>query len=106
MDIQVYDQMSIAVDREATRVWIVNVGDLKPYERETEFFLTFGWNASRWSPNNLDEFTTSWAQREFDLSPSAASVVSGIVANLTRFNARRKPELLGPTTYSLIDYRE
>lgn len=34
--IQVYEQMSIAVEREATRLWILNVGDLKPYERETE----------------------------------------------------------------------
>lgn len=98
--------MSIAVDREATRLWIVNVGDLKPYERETEFFIAYGWNATRWRADNLNEFVTSWAQREFDLTPATAGTVSEIVANLTRFNARRKPELLNSTTYSLINYRE
>ncbi len=98
--------MSIAVDREATKIWIVNVGDLKPYERETEFFINMAWNSTRWNPNNLDSFVTSWAQREFDLSASDAGKVNEIVANLTRFNARRKHELLSPTTYSLIDYRE
>ncbi|KDQ23911.1 glycoside hydrolase family 115 protein [Pleurotus ostreatus PC15] len=103
---KVYEQMSIAVDREATRIWIVNVGDLKPYERETEFFINMAWNSTRWNPNNLDTFVTSWAQREFDLSASDAGKVNEIVANLTRFNARRKHELLSPTTYSLIDYRE
>ncbi|KAF4586297.1 hypothetical protein EYR38_010572 [Pleurotus pulmonarius] len=103
---KVYEQMSIAVDREATKIWIVNVGDLKPYERETEFFINMAWNSTRWNPNNLDSFVTSWAQREFDLSASDAGKVNEIVANLTRFNARRKHELLSPTTYSLIDYRE
>lgn len=103
---QVYEQMSIAVERNATRLWIVNVGDLKPYERETEFFLNYGWDASVWNPDNLDDFVTRWAQREFALSQDDALTVTEIVANLTRFNARRKPELLSSTTYSLDQYRE
>ncbi len=98
--------MSLAVDFEATRLWIVNVGDLKPYEREIEFFLGYGWNATRWSPDNLHTFVTNWAQREFDVSEKTATQVTDIVAKLTRYNARRKPELLNATTYSLIDYRE
>ncbi|CAL1698338.1 unnamed protein product [Somion occarium] len=103
---QISKQMSLAIDREATRVWIVNVGDLKPYEMDTEFFITYGWNSTLWNPNNLDMFVSSWAQREFALSASQANEVVGILSNLTRFNARRKPELLNSTTYSLIHYRE
>ncbi len=98
--------MSIAVERNASRLWIVNVGDLKPYEREIEFFLNYGWDAPAWNPDNLDTFVTSWAQREFALSDENALAVSGIVANLTRFNSRKKPELLNSTTYSLVYYRE
>jgi hypothetical protein len=98
--------MSLAVGRDATHLWVLNVGDMKPYERETEFFLTYGWNASRWSPNNLDTFVSGWAQREFDLSVSQANAVADIVGNMTRFNARRKPELWNSTTFSLINYRE
>ncbi|TFK71208.1 hypothetical protein BDN72DRAFT_870059 [Pluteus cervinus] len=103
---KVYEQMSLAVDRNAVRVWIVNVGDLKPYERETEFFINYGWNATRWNPANLDDFVAAWGQREFSLSDSEAQSVTEIVGNLTRFNSRRKPELLNSTTYSLINYRE
>lgn len=98
--------MSLAVDRQADRIWILNVGDLKPYELNTEFFLTYGYDASVWNRDNLDDFVTSWAQREFDLSSNDALQVSNIIANVTRFNARRKPELLNSTTYSLINYRE
>ncbi|KAF9026544.1 hypothetical protein BDZ89DRAFT_1092397 [Hymenopellis radicata] len=104
--ITVHEQMSIAVDRNATRLWIVNVGDMKPYEREIEFFLNYGWDASAWNPDNLDTFVTSWAQREFALSDENALAVTDIVANITRFNSRKKPELLNSTTYSLVYYRE
>lgn len=103
---KVYEQMSLAADREATRVWIVNVGDLKPYEREIEFFITYGWNTTRWNPDNLVNFVNGWAQREFDVSPSDASTITEIVGNLTRFNSRRKPESLNSTTFNLINYRE
>ncbi|KAJ6484507.1 hypothetical protein C8R47DRAFT_1280830 [Mycena vitilis] len=103
---KIYEQMSIAIDRDASRLWVLNVGDLKPYERETEFFITYAWDATRWNPDNLDTFVSSWATREFDLSAADAATVTSIVGNLTRFNARRKPELLNGTTYSLVNYRE
>lgn len=98
--------MSLSIARNSSRVWILNVGDLKPYERETEFFLTYAWDASVWQPSNLSTFVTDWATREFDLSAADSTKVTNIVANLTRFNARRKPELLNGTTYSLVSYRE
>jgi len=98
--------MSLAIQRSADRLWIVNVGDLKPYEREIEFFLSYGWDAGRWTSDNISSFITQWAAREFDLSSDKANTVTSIIGNLTRFNSRRKPELLNSTTYSFINYRE
>lgn len=98
--------MSQAIERHATRIWIVNVGDLKPYELNTEFFINYGWNSSRWNFDNLDTFVSLWAQREFDVPESTADEVADIMTNLTRSNNRRKPELLNGTIFSLTDYRE
>lgn len=98
--------MELAVARDATRIWILNVGDLKPYEMQTEFFIALGWNSSIWNPDNIQTFITKWAQREFDLPVDEASEVANIVANLTRWNSRRKPEYWNSTTYSLTNYRE
>ena len=98
--------MSTAVARDATAVWTLNVGDLKPYERSTEFFLTLGWNASRWTPDNLGTFVTSWAKRDFQVEDAEAEAIAEIIANFTKLNARRKPELWKSTTYSLTNYRE
>ncbi|KAL1720290.1 GH115 alpha-glucuronidase [Schizophyllum commune] len=103
---KIYEQMSLAVEYEATRVWMLNVGDLKPYERSTEFFLTLGWNASRWTPDNLGTFVTSWAKRDFQVEDAEAEAIAEIIANFTKLNARRKPELWNSTTYSLTNYRE
>ncbi|KAI0758973.1 hypothetical protein C8Q74DRAFT_277496 [Fomes fomentarius] len=103
---KLFEQLSTAVARNATSLWVLNVGDLKPYEMSTEFFLTYAYDASKWSPYNLRDFYISWAQREFDLSASDAAEVAGIVANVTRHNARRKPELWNSTMYSLTNYRE
>ncbi|KAF7349457.1 GH115-C domain-containing protein [Mycena sanguinolenta] len=105
-DSQIFEQMSIAIERNASTIWMLNVGDLKPYERETEFFITYGWDSEKWNPDNLDTFVSSWAQREFGLSAADTETVTSIVANVTRFNARRKPELMNSTTYSLVNYRE
>lgn len=98
--------MSLAVDRQADRIWVLNVGDLKPYEMSTEFFLTYAYDASLWNRNNLHTFVTSWAQREFSVNQNTANEIADIIANLTRFNSRRKPELWNSTTYSLWSYRE
>ena len=98
--------MSTAVARDAKTIWILNVGDLKPYEMHTEFFLTLGWNASRWTPDNLGTFVTSWAKRDFQVEDAEAEAIAEIIANFTKLNARRKPELWNSTTYSLTNYRE
>ena len=98
--------MSTAVARDAKTIWILNVGDLKPYEMHTEFFLTYGYDSSKWGPSNLNTFVTSWAKREFDFSDSEAEEVASIIHNVTRHNTRRKPELWNSTTYSLTNYRE
>ncbi|KAJ2914996.1 hypothetical protein MD484_g5422, partial [Candolleomyces efflorescens] len=103
---KVHEQLSLAISRSAVQIWIVNVGDLKPYERETEFFLNYAWNSTRWTHSNIDQFVSAWAQRDFGVSNITAWTITQIVGNLTRFNSRRKPELWNATTYSLVDYRE
>jgi hypothetical protein len=101
---KIQEQMNLAYHYGANRIWIVNVGDLKPMEFPIEFFLDFAWNPEKWPADSLGNFGRAWATREF--GPEHASEIADIVETYTKFNGRRKPELLEPTTYSLIDYRE
>jgi len=101
---KIWEQMSLAHEYGADRVWIVNVGHFKGYELPTEFFLNMAWNPSRWTGDNLSDFTVQWATREF--GPEHAADIATIVSKYAKFNGRRKPELLAPGTYSLTNYRE
>ena len=105
-DPQTYEQLSLALDRQANRLWILNVGDLKPYEMSIEYFMTLGYDSSLWNLNNVNSFVSSWAVREFSLSSEDADEVASIIANATRFLARRKPELVDAGTFSVTNYRE
>jgi Glycosyl hydrolase family 115/Gylcosyl hydrolase family 115 C-terminal domain len=101
---KVWEQMNMALQYGADRIWIVNVGDLKPMEIPMEFFLSLAWDPQRWPKEKISEFGRLWAEREF--GSRYAAQIAEIVARYAKFNARRKPELLEPNTYSLINYRE
>jgi hypothetical protein len=101
---KIWEQMSLAKQYGADRIWIVNVGHFKGYELPTEFFLSLGWNIAEWQGDKVNEYTRQWAEREF--GASYASEAAAIVDAYTDYNARRKPELLEPGTYSFVNYRE
>jgi hypothetical protein len=101
---KVWEQMNLAWKYGADRIWIVNVGDLKPMEFPIEFFLNLAWDPARWPKENLGEFTRLWAEREF--GPAHAGQIADIVSKYLKYLGRRKPELLEPSTYSPVDYEE
>lgn len=101
---KIWDQLSLARQYGADRIWIVNVGHFKGYELPMEFFLNFAWDTSRWTSGNLNEFTKLWAGREF--GSEHAAEIAGVIAACTKFNGRRKPELVDANTYSLMNYGE
>jgi len=101
---KIWEQMTLAKEYGADRIWIVNVGHFKGLEFPIEYFMHLGWNTSRWTNRNIDEYTRLWAVREF--GSEHGPVAAEIIARYGKLNGRRKPELLEPTTYSLTDYLE
>jgi len=101
---KVWEQMNLAYEYGANRIWIVNVGDLKPMEFPIEFFLSLAWDPQGWPKEKISEFTRLWAAREF--GSQFAPQIADIVSKYTKYNGRRKPELLDPATFSFVDYQE
>ena len=101
---KVWEQMNLAHQYGTNQIWIVNVGDLKPMEFPIEFFLDLARAPERWPKEKITEFTQLWAEREF--GPTYAPEIADIISKYTKFNGRRKPELLEPDTFSLVDYQE
>jgi hypothetical protein len=96
--------MNLALAYGADRLWVVNVGDGKPMEFPIEFFLDYARTPQRWDKDDLDEFTKLWAAREF--GPEHADEIATAMEDYTRYNGRRKPELIDTTTFSLANYGE
>lgn len=99
-----WEQMHLAYEYGANQIWIVNVGDIKPMEFPTSFFLDYAWNPKRWNQSNLKDYTEQWATEQF--GSIYAKEIAAILNGYTKYNARRKPELLSPDTYSITNYRE
>lgn len=98
---KVWEQMHLAWQLGATRMWIANVGDIKPMEVPTEFFLRYAWNPAAWPAARLPDYLREWATREF--GPAQAGEIAELVERYARFNGRRKPEQLSPETFSLVN---
>jgi hypothetical protein len=101
---KIWEQMNLAWRHGADRLWIVNVGDIKPQEVPLEFFLALAWNPDAWPQDGLAGYLRLWAEREF--GPEHAFAIADIVAQYAKFNGRVKPELLEPGTFSLENYSE
>ena len=105
-----WEQMHLAYEYGVRKEWVVNVGDLKPLEFPISFFLDYTWNPNKYSAQSLNKYTKDWAAQQF--GPEHASEIAYAISTYTKYNGRRKPELVNPTTirtstpYSLTDYRE
>ena len=101
---KIWEQMHLASEYGATRLWILNVGDLKPMEVPIQFFLDYAWDPAAIPIEKLADYQRAWAAREF--GDANAAEIASLVAGYTKINGRRKPEMLEPRTYSLVNYRE
>ncbi|MDT0676513.1 glycosyl hydrolase 115 family protein [Autumnicola musiva] len=101
---RVWEQMNLAYQYDATELWVVNVGDLKPMEFPISFFLDFAWDPEAIDANELDDYSKDWAKKQF--GDEYASEIGEILDTYTKYNSRRKPEMLTPETYSLVNYNE
>jgi len=101
---KIWEQMNLAWNYGATRIWVVNVGDLKPMELPISFFLDMAWNPARFDPDNLQRYTEEWAAQQF--GPQHAAQIARVLTAYTKYNGRRKPELLEPDTFSQSHFDE
>ena len=99
-----WEQMHLAYQHGVDQVWIVNVGDIKPMEFPTEFFLDYAWNPDIWNATNLADYYRQWAKENF--GGQFTQDIATILQLYTKYNSRRKPELLDASTYSLTNYNE
>jgi len=101
---RLWEQMNLTYSHGVDRIWVVNVGDLKPMEYPISFFLDMAWNPAQFNAANLLKHTERWAVEQF--GAPYATEVARLIDTYTKYNRRITPELLNDTTYSLENYGE
>lgn len=101
---RVWEQMNLTYQYGVRKIWVVNVGDLKPMEYPISFFLDMAWNPDRFNANNLSQHTEQWAAQQF--GTTHAKEISHLINMYSKYNRRVTPEILNDTIYSLENYNE
>lgn len=101
---RVWEQMSSARAHGADALWIVNVGDIKPMELPTSFFLDLAWNPERIPLEKVQSYYRQYAARTF--GEAQADEIAGLLRDSSRVLARRKPELIDANYYRTNDDNE
>lgn len=100
----IWNEMTKALDYGADRIWVVNVGDIKPGELGTEFWLRLAWNAERYGADAQQAFLKEWAARDF--GAEHADAIAGVMNDYYRLAFQRKPELMDDDAFSVVYYGE
>ena len=90
-----HQQMKLAYDRGIQKMWVLNVGDIKPAEYQIELFLDMAWNIDEVNEIGVTAHLKSWLEREFG-SNRAEELLPAMEAHY-QLSYIRKPEFMGNT---------
>lgn len=94
-----WEQLTLAYENGIDRLWILNVGDLKPMEYPISQFMDMAWNPHKYSVNNITRHTRNWCAQQF--GESQADEAARILNLICKYNGRCTPEMLDKNTYGL-----
>ncbi|EEF91474.1 glycosyl hydrolase 115 family protein [Bacteroides cellulosilyticus] len=90
-----HQQMKLAYDRGIQKMWVLNVGDIKPAEYQIELFLDMAWNIDEVNEIGVTAHLKSWLGQEFG-SNCAEELLPAMEAHY-QLSYIRKPEFMGNT---------
>ena len=95
------EQLNLAYKSGIDRIWIINVGDLKPKEMPISFIMDYAWNPAAIKPGDEQAWLESFTRSIF--GDPYAKECADIIASYSKLNLMRKPEVQVP---GLFNYEE
>ena len=90
-----YQQMKLAYDKGIQKMWILNVGDIKPSEYQIELFMDMAWNIDEVTAKGVSGHLYNFLQREF--GDEVGQRLLPVMNEHYRLAFIRKPEFMGNT---------
>lgn len=94
-----WEQMQLTYSYGVDRIWVLNVGDLKPMEYPITLFLDMAWNPKKYTAATLKEHTVAFCSQQF--GPEHAEEAARILNLSCKYSGRITPEMLDKNTYNL-----
>lgn len=94
-----WEQMRLTYDYGVDKLWVLNVGDIKPMEYPITLFLDMAWNPRRYDAGNLPEHTGRFCADQF--GQEQAEEAARILNLYCKYSGRVTPEMLDRNTYNL-----
>ena len=94
-----WEQLTLAADNGLDRMWILNVGDLKPMEYPITLFMDMAWNPREFSVDRITDHTLRFCEEFFGKkqAPEAARILD----LCCKYAGRTTAEMLDARTYNV-----
>ena len=95
-----WEQMNLSYQYGIDRLWILNVGDLKPMEYPIDLFLSMAWDPEKYaSADSFRAHTRAFCESAF--GKEFVNQTTRLMEQYCTYNGRVTPEMLNPETYNL-----
>lgn len=92
------EQLNLAYKTGIDRIWIINVGDLKPKEVPIDFIMNYAWNPDAVKPGDEGAYLKNFAESVF--GPEYSAEIADIISKYSKYNLIRKPEIQYPGIFN------
>ena len=99
-----WEQLQLAYNGGIQKLWILNVGDLKPMEYPIQLFMDMAWDPTKYRVDNLLDHPKGFCAEAFgeDQACEAASLLNLV----SKYNGRITSEMLDATTYTTEEFAQ
>lgn len=98
------EQLNLAYKSGIDRIWIINVGDLKPKELPIDFIMDYAWNPDKIKPGDEKTWLKQWAEDTF--GQEVSEDITDVLSKYPKYNLWRKPEVQTAGIFSVENYNE
>ena len=99
-----WEQLQLAYYGGIQKLWILNVGDLKPMEYPIQLFMDMAWDPSKYKVNNLLDHTRAFCAESF--GEDQACEATQLLNLVSKYNGRITSEMLDARTYTTYEFAQ
>ena len=97
-----WEQLQLAYNGGIQKLWILNVGDLKPMEYPIQLFMDMAWDPTKYHVDNLLDHTRDFCAESF--GKDQACEATQLLNLVSKYNGRITSEMLDAKTYTTTEF--